>query len=174
MPGPVASGLLRRRDGFAPTRNSPLAFDAEGNLFLFGIDYKGLNYRLLINGQNNGGAANVGSMQFWGILAVIGATMAWATGSIYGLRSPVPKSSIQTSGMQMLSGGLVLLFVKADQHGAFTVQGSSLRVVGGVDIASEVVVAKLRWISWTGHVKYRVHFGAITPYVASEVPLFFD
>jgi drug/metabolite transporter (DMT)-like permease len=66
---------------------------------------------LLISGQNNGGAANVSSMQFWGILAVIGATMAWATGSIYGLRSPVPKSSIQTSGMQMLSGGLVLLFV---------------------------------------------------------------
>ena len=66
---------------------------------------------LLINGQNNGGAANVSSMQFWGILAVIGATMAWATGSIYGLRSPVPKSSIQTSGMQMFSGGLVLLFV---------------------------------------------------------------
>ena len=39
------------------------------------------------------------------------AAFSWATGSIYGLRSPVPKSSILTAGMQMFSGGLVLLFV---------------------------------------------------------------
>lgn len=67
---------------------------------------------LLINGQ----AANVastdsGSMQLFGTIAVIVAALSWATGSIYGLRSPVPKSSIQTAGMQMFSGGLVLLFV---------------------------------------------------------------
>ena len=39
------------------------------------------------------------------------AALSWATGSIYGLRAPVPKSSLQTAGMQMFSGGLVLLFV---------------------------------------------------------------
>ncbi len=67
---------------------------------------------LLIGGQPaNPAAANSGSMQLFGTLAVIGAAMCWATGSIYGLRSPVPKSAIQTSGMQMFSGGLVLLFV---------------------------------------------------------------
>ncbi len=67
---------------------------------------------LLIGGQPaDTSAANSGSMQLFGTLAVIGAAMCWATGSIYGLRAPVPKSSIQTSGMQMFSGGLVLLTV---------------------------------------------------------------
>ncbi len=65
---------------------------------------------LLIGGQTANASA-FGSMQFWGTLAVIGAAMSWAIGSIYGLRSPVPKSSLQTAGMQMFSGGLVLLFV---------------------------------------------------------------
>jgi drug/metabolite transporter (DMT)-like permease len=64
---------------------------------------------LLINGQGiNTGA---GSMQGIGSLVVILAAFSWALGSIYGLRSPVPKSSLLTAGMQMFSGGLVLLVV---------------------------------------------------------------
>lgn len=66
---------------------------------------------MLISGQAAEVAANSGSMQFFGTIAVIAAALCWATGSIYGLRAPVPKSSILTAGMQMFSGGLVLLFV---------------------------------------------------------------
>jgi drug/metabolite transporter (DMT)-like permease len=66
---------------------------------------------LLISGQHSNASENSGAMNIFGTLAVVVAAMSWATGSIYGLRSPVPKSSIQTSGMQMFSGGLVLLFV---------------------------------------------------------------
>ena len=67
---------------------------------------------LLINGQNAGGAGmNSGSMQFFGAIAVMLAALSWATGSIYGLRAPAPKSSLLTAGMQMFSGGLVLLVV---------------------------------------------------------------
>jgi drug/metabolite transporter (DMT)-like permease len=66
---------------------------------------------LLISGQHSIASENSGAMNIFGTLAVVVAAMSWATGSIYGLRSPVPKSSIQTSGMQMFSGGLVLLFV---------------------------------------------------------------
>ncbi len=65
---------------------------------------------LLVSGQG-GDASGSGSMQFWGTLAVMFAALSWAAGSIYGLRSPVPKSSLLTAGMQMFSGGLVLLFV---------------------------------------------------------------
>ena len=66
---------------------------------------------LLINGQSaNGANFGAGSMQFFGAIAVMLAAMLWATGSIYGLRAPVPKSSLQTAGMQMLSGGSVLIF----------------------------------------------------------------
>ena len=65
---------------------------------------------LLIVGQGSGdsGAAS-GAGQLLGTLAVVGAALAWATGSIYGLRAPVPKSSILTAGMQMVSGGAVLM-----------------------------------------------------------------
>lgn len=66
---------------------------------------------LLINGQPQTAGTSVGSMQFFGAIAVIVAALGWATGSIYGLRAAVPKSSILTAGMQMFSGGLVLLFV---------------------------------------------------------------
>ena len=66
---------------------------------------------LLINGQPTAGAETLGAMQFFGTIAVMLAALSWATGSIYGLRAPVPKSSILTAGMQMFSGGLVLLVV---------------------------------------------------------------
>ena len=55
--------------------------------------------------------AQAGSMQLIGTIAVIAAALSWATGSIYGLRQPVPKSSFLTAGMQMFSGGVVLLLV---------------------------------------------------------------
>jgi len=66
---------------------------------------------LLISGQGASGAASSGSMQFFGAIVVIVSALSWATGSIYGLRAPVPKSSLLTAGMQMLAGGLVLLLV---------------------------------------------------------------
>jgi drug/metabolite transporter (DMT)-like permease len=66
---------------------------------------------LLINGQTTSETSNIGSMQFFGTIAVMLAALSWATGSIYGLRAPVPKSSLLTAGMQMFSGGLVLLVV---------------------------------------------------------------
>lgn len=64
---------------------------------------------MLINGQTTNGSANIGSMQFFGTILVMLSALSWATGSIYGLRAPAPKSSILTAGMQMFSGGLVLL-----------------------------------------------------------------
>ena len=66
---------------------------------------------LLLNGQNASTDPNANPMQFFGAVAVIIAALSWAFGSIYGLRSPVPKSAILTSGMQMFAGGLVLYFV---------------------------------------------------------------
>ena len=66
---------------------------------------------LLINGQTMNNSENIGSMQFFGTIAVMAAALSWATGSIYGLRAAAPKSSILTAGMQMFSGGLVLLVV---------------------------------------------------------------
>jgi drug/metabolite transporter (DMT)-like permease len=68
---------------------------------------------LLISGQNvsSSSSATNGSMQVISTIVIIAAAFSWALGSIYGLRAPVPKSSLLTAGMQMLSGGAVLLLV---------------------------------------------------------------
>jgi Permeases of the drug/metabolite transporter (DMT) superfamily len=66
----------------------------------------------LISGQLSPESASyTGSMQFWAPLVVIASTFCWAAGSIFGLRAPVPKSSILSAGMQMMAGGSVLLAV---------------------------------------------------------------
>jgi len=66
---------------------------------------------MLISGRPSVTGSATGSGQWLGILAVLVASMSWAAGSIYGLRGSVPKSSILTSGMQMLSGSASLLLV---------------------------------------------------------------
>ena len=65
---------------------------------------------LLIGGASFGHAGN-GTNQLFGTVLVLASALAWATGSIYGVRALAPKSPILASGMQMLAGGSVLLFV---------------------------------------------------------------
>lgn len=65
---------------------------------------------LLVSGQGGNSAAGSSNQIFGTILIIIG-TICWATGSLYGLRAPVAKSSVLASGMQMLSGGAVLFLV---------------------------------------------------------------
>lgn len=104
---------------------------------------------LLINGQTTDTAtANSGSMQIFAAIAIIVAAFSWATGSIYGLRSPVPKSSILTAGMQMFSGGLVLLLVS---------------LIAGE--WSDFKVADVSTNSWLGLV-YLIVFGSLIGYTA--------
>lgn len=64
---------------------------------------------LLIGGS--GFSFESGNNQLIGAGLIIIGTLAWASGSLYGLRAPTPKSPILTAGMQMLAGGLTLLLV---------------------------------------------------------------
>ncbi|PYS99398.1 MAG: hypothetical protein DMF63_12340 [Acidobacteria bacterium] len=67
---------------------------------------------LLVSGSaSSDGAPATG--QWLAIIAIMFGAFSWAAGSIYGLRGSVPKSSILTSGMQMLSGSVSLLLVGA-------------------------------------------------------------
>jgi len=58
----------------------------------------------------SGGTGN-GNNQLMGAILVLVAAVCWAAGSIYGVRAPASKSPILASGMQMISGGSLLLLV---------------------------------------------------------------
>lgn len=62
---------------------------------------------LLIGGS--GGAGGDASSKLMGAVLVLAAAVCWAAGSIYGVRAPASKSPILASGMQMISGGSMLL-----------------------------------------------------------------
>jgi len=48
-----------------------------------------------------------------GGLAVLGASVSWAAGSIYARKAPLPRSGFLATAMQMIVGGLVLSFLAA-------------------------------------------------------------
>lgn len=52
-----------------------------------------------------------GGTNLLGACVVIAAAFAWAVGSIYSLRAPLPRSPLLSSGMQMLAGGSLLLLL---------------------------------------------------------------
>ncbi len=84
-----------------------------GRKSIFGLIVGFIGVSLLIMGQPaaDAGGAGIGYAQVLATLAVLGAALSWATGSIYGLRAAVPRSAILTSGMQMMAGGMVLLVI---------------------------------------------------------------
>ncbi|MEO7673377.1 MAG: EamA family transporter [Pyrinomonadaceae bacterium] len=62
----------------------------------------------LISGR--GGSAETGNdSQLLGIILILVATLGWSIGSLYGTRAPAAKSTFMAAGMQMLSGGLILM-----------------------------------------------------------------
>ena len=108
-----------------------------------------LGVYLLISGQTETGAARAASSkQLYGTFLVIAAALSWATGSIYGLRATTPKSSLLTSGMQMLAGGTVLLFVSL--------------VTGEISQFRFADVSANSWLGFT----YLVIFGSIISFTA--------
>jgi drug/metabolite transporter (DMT)-like permease len=48
-------------------------------------------------------------MDFAGIVALVCASVAWATGSLYTKYAPKPESALMTAAQQMLAGGAILL-----------------------------------------------------------------
>lgn len=109
-----------------------------------------LGVYLLIGGQSSSATvADVnGSGQILGAFFVMFGAFCWALGSIYGVRATTPKSSLLTSGMQMLSGGFVLSLV-----GTLTGEWSNFNIA---DVSTN---------SWLGFV-YLIIFGSIVGFTA--------
>jgi drug/metabolite transporter (DMT)-like permease len=92
--------------------------------------------------------AGAGSLHLGGVAVVMFGSLAWATGSIYSRRAPVPPGALHATGMQMLAGGTLLLM-------AGFVSGEA----AAVDTAAFSARSLLAW-------GYLVFFGAIVGYSA--------
>lgn len=70
-----------------------------------------------------------GAIDLVGVAVLVLASLSWAWGSLYSQRAPLPSSALLTSGMQMLSGGalLLILSVIAGEPGGFELAQVSLR-----------------------------------------------
>jgi drug/metabolite transporter (DMT)-like permease len=102
----------------------------------------------LLVGEQLFAGAGVGQTQLWGVGMVLAAAFSWAAGSIYGLRSPGPKSAVLASGLQMLAGGAMLVLL-----GSLTGEWHELRF-GQITMAS-----------WLGF-GYLVVFGSLVAFTA--------
>ncbi len=54
-----------------------------------------------------------GSVDTAGLLVTIGASIAWASGSLYQRRAPLPRRTFVSAGMQMLVAGVILIVLSA-------------------------------------------------------------
>jgi drug/metabolite transporter (DMT)-like permease len=102
----------------------------------------------LVAGQGIGSGQTSLYYQGLATAAVIVATICWASGSIYGLRASVPRSAVLTAGMQMLSGGGVLMAVSV-----------------GKGEWSSFSISQISAASWSG-LGYLIVFGSLIGFTA--------
>jgi drug/metabolite transporter (DMT)-like permease len=95
------------------------------------------------------GGSIAGHVDTVGLLTVVGASICWATGSLYQRRAPLPRRSFVSAGMQMLIAGGILLAMSA-------VTGEFGRIdVSRFSRASVLAVAYLIVFgSWLGFTSY--------------------
>ena len=90
-----------------------------------------------------------------GIVAVLGGSLAWAVGSLYSRRAPLPDSPRLGTGMEMFAGGVLLAIVSL-------VAGEIGPLAGAADPFD---LAGVSWLSWLA-LTYLIVFGAIVAFSA--------
>jgi drug/metabolite transporter (DMT)-like permease len=114
---------------------------------LFGVVIGLAGVALLVGGGLREGSAGP-TMTLVGVAAIIAATFAWASGSIYANRNPIKATTTMASGMQMLAGGLLLLLM-----GVLTGDLKQLNV------------GRVSWLS-IASLSYLIVFGSIIVFTA--------
>ena len=98
---------------------------------------------LLVVGHGTGDSDAAFYYQMLAVAAIIVATVCWAAGSIYGLRAPVPRSAILTAGMQMLSGGAVLIAASIPKGEWTSFETSQISAVSWLGLGYLIVFGSL-------------------------------
>jgi drug/metabolite transporter (DMT)-like permease len=68
-------------------------------------------WMLVSAGASASAGGSDGGTNILGAGVVLASALAWAVGSVYSLRAPLPRSPLLSAGMQMLAGGSLLLLV---------------------------------------------------------------
>ncbi|HVM11891.1 MAG TPA: EamA family transporter [Actinomycetota bacterium] len=98
----------------------------------------------LLVGQSVGGRFDLG-----GMLLLIGASISWASGSLYARAAPQPDNPVLGAAMQMMAGSLILVVVAG-------LTGEFARLdLGGISLESFLgLVYLIVFGSWVGFVAY--------------------
>lgn len=98
------------------------------NSLIAGLLWGLVGVGVLVSSDHVGAQSREGLL---GALALLGAALAWASGSIYARQARLPASPWLTTAMQMLSGGTVLaiMAVMAGEQGQFDTASVSVKSV---------------------------------------------
>ena len=105
-----------------------------------------------------------------GAIALLVAGSAWAAGSLYSRRAPLPRRPLVSAGMQMLAGGVMLAIVAAATgewtgiHRAST--GSILALLYLITIGSWLAFSAYAWLLRTVRTSLVSAYAYVNPLVA--------
>jgi len=98
---------------------------------------------ILLGGPQAGSVDTTGGSSRWAAAAVVGATLSWAIGSLWSRRLPLPNSPFQSTAMQMLAAGPLLVLAGAARGELAHVTASMLTPTPLLAIAFLVVFGSM-------------------------------
>ena len=108
----------------------------------------------------------------FGVIALLGACVTWASGSVYSKTADLPKSSLMNTGAQMLMGSVSLLIVSlltGELHG-WDITAVSSRSIYGLTylilIGSLVGFASYGWLLQNAPISLVATYAYVNPIVA--------
>jgi drug/metabolite transporter (DMT)-like permease len=108
----------------------------------------------------------------WGVAALLTACVLWAAGSIYSKTADLPKSSLMTTGSEMLMGSLglfVVSFLAGEWHGWDLMEVSSRSLMGMaylITVGSLVGFGSYIWLLQNAPISLVATYAYVNPVVA--------
>ena len=113
-----------------------------------------------------------GRIDALGVLVAMGASLSWATGSVYARRAPLPSRPLVSAAMEMLAGGLVLgiLGVLSGEAARFDASAVSLGSILGllylIVFGSLVAFSAYAWLLTHAKLSLVSTYAYVNPMVA--------
>ena len=125
---------------------------------------------ILVGPSNISGSAT--KINPFGVAALLSACLFWATGSIYSKNAVLPKSSLMTTGAQMLTGSISLFIVSliSGELNGWDVTAVSARSIYGLSylifVGSLIGFASYGWLLQNAPISLVATYAYVNPIVA--------